>query len=146
MSEVRFRLGEVAARAGVTRDTVRFYERSGLLEAPVRATGRHRTYGFDTIERVRFVRQLQTCGLTIGDIRELLVLMRQDGGAVSKRLLQILTRRAAFIDQRVAQLQRCLDRLSEAIRLSGRPKATLSTVMQSLPAQKTATPFRFGRA
>lgn len=75
----RLRIGEIAARCGVTRDTVRFYERAGLLGPATRTASGHRVYDLEAITRVRFVRQLQCCGLTIGDIRQLIRLDQSDG-------------------------------------------------------------------
>jgi DNA-binding transcriptional MerR regulator len=140
MASVRFRLSEVAARAGVTRDTIRYYERSGLLELPARTVGR-RSYGLDTVERVRLVRQLQTCGLTIGDIRAVL----RGGDVVSRRTKAILRARAEFIGRRLAEMTKCHERLQEAIRLCGDNGASLSAAVRSLPPHDSLAPFRFGR-
>ena len=92
----RLRIGDVATRSGVTRDAIRFYERAGLLEQPGRTKSRHRIYDATILERIRLVRQLQNCGLTIGDIKEILFLQDADRPVASKRLTEILRKRLGF--------------------------------------------------
>ena len=53
------RIGEIAKRAGVTVDTVRFYERVGVLPAPARTESGYRDYEPDTVERIQLTRELQ---------------------------------------------------------------------------------------
>src|SRR5258708_38101866 len=66
------RIGELAERAGVSRDTVRFYERKGLLPRPRRTASQYRVYDEETAARLHFIRRGQEIGLTLEDIRELL--------------------------------------------------------------------------
>jgi len=66
------KIGELAARYGVSRDTVRFYERPGLLRTPRRTAARHRRYDREPVVRLRFIRGAQRLGLTLDDIRQLL--------------------------------------------------------------------------
>src|SRR5260370_24352878 len=65
------RIGELAERAGVSRDTVRFYERKGLLPRPRRIAAQYRVYDEETAARLHFIPG-QEIGLTLDDIRELL--------------------------------------------------------------------------
>src|SRR4051812_19504643 len=71
MDDATLKIGELATRCGVSPDTIRFYEREKLLPSPRRTASRYRVYGRDDQERVRFIRQAQTIGLTLHDIREL---------------------------------------------------------------------------
>ena len=61
------KIGEIAAEAGVTVDTVRFYERVGVLPAPARTGSGYRDYQRDTIERIKLTRELQAIGFTLTD-------------------------------------------------------------------------------
>lgn len=70
--------GALAARTGCNIETVRYYERIGLLPPPPRSTGGHRLYGPDLVKRLGFVRKSRGLGFTIEEIRELLRLV--DGG------------------------------------------------------------------
>ena len=66
------RIGALASQAGVTIDTVRFYERKGLLHAPPRGPSGYRDYAASAVQRVRFAKKLQLLGLSLEEIIELL--------------------------------------------------------------------------
>jgi DNA-binding transcriptional MerR regulator len=139
------RIGEIAARCGVTRDAIRFYERAGLLNAPGRTPSRHRLYDATAVEQVRFVRQLQTCGLTIGDIHELVGLSRTDDSAASRRLMEILRFRLEFIERRITHLERCRQSLTDAMQRCARARSRGYQALKSLPTGDSPPPFSFGR-
>ena len=65
-------IGELAEQNGMTRDTLRYYERRGLLVKPPRSPGGFRLYPPDTLDRLQFVRHAQGVGLTLDDIGTLL--------------------------------------------------------------------------
>ena len=67
-------IGELAERAGVNVQTVRYYERRGLLAKPRRTDSGYRTYTDVTLDRLRFIRRAQELGFTLSEIGELLVL------------------------------------------------------------------------
>jgi len=67
-------IGQVAKRTGVSVETVRFYERRGLIPEPARSAAGYRQYPPDTPRRVRFIQRAKAVGFTLGDIRELLEL------------------------------------------------------------------------
>jgi DNA-binding transcriptional MerR regulator len=138
-------IGEIAQFAGVTRDTIRYFERTGLLDPPRRDLNRHRVYEPAIAERVRLIRQLQNCGLTIGDIREVLRLARRDGGDTPHGVLAILQARLDFITDRLTHLRHCRDRLKEAIRLCAGTRSGVYSALSRLPASALDPPFRFGR-
>jgi Hg(II)-responsive transcriptional regulator len=66
------RIGEVAARAGVNIQTLRFYERRGLLEEPARRPSGYRAYPPETVRVVRFIKHAQELGFTLREVEELL--------------------------------------------------------------------------
>ena len=65
-------VAQVAARVGVRPDTIRYYERAGLLPPAPRTAGAHRRYGEDTVDRLRFIQDAQRLGLRLRDIATLL--------------------------------------------------------------------------
>jgi MerR family mercuric resistance operon transcriptional regulator len=67
--------GALAARTGCNIETIRYYERVGLLPPPPRSAGGHRLYGEDLVRRLNFVRRSRDLGLSIEEIRELLRLV-----------------------------------------------------------------------
>jgi DNA-binding transcriptional MerR regulator len=73
------RIGELASRAAMTVDAIRFYEKRGLLPRAQRSAGHFRLYGPRGLERVRFIRQMQALGFSLREIRELVELRSQDG-------------------------------------------------------------------
>ena len=109
-SQPTFTIGAVAKRAGVAIDTIRYYEREGLLPEPTRRPSGYRSYGEGTVERLRFIRRAKT----LEEIRGLLALSadRQRGvGAVKRRAQQ----RLADIEARIAELERVRAGLAELI-------------------------------
>ena len=107
-------IGAVARRVGVAIDTIRYYEREGLLPEPLRRASGYRSYGEGTITQLRFIRRAKDLGFTLDEIRELLALSadRQRGVKAVKRRAE---KRLAAIDQRIAELQRVRDGLAELV-------------------------------
>jgi MerR family copper efflux transcriptional regulator len=107
-------IGAVAKRVGVAIDTIRYYEREGLLPEPQRRASGYRSYGEGTVVQLRFIRRAKHLGFTLEEIRELLALSadRQRGvKAVKKRAQQ----RLAAIEQRILELQRVRDGLAQLV-------------------------------
>lgn len=67
-------IGQIADAAGVGVETVRFYERKGLIEQPPRRSARHRRFSLETVARIRFIRGAQNLGFSLKEIAELLAL------------------------------------------------------------------------
>ena len=86
-----YRIGELAQRAGVTARTIRYYEELGILSAPRRPQARHRRYSQKDLLHLQRVQQLKGYGLTLGEIREIFDLSRQDPSGEKSRL-RLLTR------------------------------------------------------
>ena len=107
-------IGAVARRVGVAIDTIRYYEREGLLPEPLRRASGYRSYGEGTITQLRFIRRAKDLGFTLDEIRELLALSadRQRGVKAVKRRAE---KRLAAIDQRITELQRVRDGLAELV-------------------------------
>jgi MerR family mercuric resistance operon transcriptional regulator len=69
--EQTLRIGEVAQQTGMTVEALRYYERKGLLPHPPRSAGGLRRYRSDVLDRVRFIKQAQTLGLSLKEIQQL---------------------------------------------------------------------------
>jgi len=89
------RRGELARRSGCHIETVRFYEKQGLLPAPPRTGGGHRDYGPDHLRRLVFVRRARELGFTLDQIRGLLALV--DGGTLT--CAEVRARTIAHVDE-----------------------------------------------
>jgi MerR family transcriptional regulator, mercuric resistance operon regulatory protein len=100
-------IGGFAAAGGVGVETVRFYQRRGLLRTPAREGGiRH--YGGEDVRRLRFIRQAQAAGFTLEEIRELLEL---DAGEDRGRARELAKARIEALDAKIADLRRARDAL-----------------------------------
>ncbi|SFO17129.1 DNA-binding transcriptional regulator, MerR family [Geodermatophilus obscurus] len=97
------RVAELAAAVGVAPDTVRYYERTGLLHPPSRTPAGYRTYGDDAVERLRFIQGAQRLGLRLADIRALLA-VRDTGTCPCEPAEDLLRRRLAEVDAEIARL------------------------------------------
>lgn len=80
MDRETLRTGEVAARAGVNVQTLRYYERRGLIPEPERRSSGYREYPSDAVQLIRFIKRSQELGFTLTEIEELLR-MQNDQGA-----------------------------------------------------------------
>ena len=99
------KIGEVAARADVSVDTVRFYERRGVLPAPARRPSGYREYDESTVERIRSARELQQLGFTLDEVVDALR-AHDSGGVTCASELWRLETAMDRIDQRIAELRR----------------------------------------
>lgn len=98
------KIGQVADASGVSVDTVRYYERRGVLPSPERTASGYRTYTPATVERIRMARRLQELGLTLDEVVDALhATDRGDATCSSQRwrLEAVMAR----IDARIAELQ-----------------------------------------
>jgi MerR family mercuric resistance operon transcriptional regulator len=95
-------IGKLAAAGGVGVETVRFYQRRGLLEQPTRESGVRR-YGSEDLRRLKFIRQAQTAGFTLEEIKELLEL---DAGEDRPRARELAKARLKALDAKIADLRR----------------------------------------
>lgn len=100
-----FRIGEVARRSGMTVEALRYYERMGLLPRPPRSAGGLRRYPADVLQRLRFIRQAQTLGLTLKEIQQWLGLAGRSRRGACVRVRDMLARQVADIDRRLAELR-----------------------------------------
>jgi MerR family transcriptional regulator, mercuric resistance operon regulatory protein len=96
-------VGQLASQAGVRSDTVRYYEREGLLPAPRRTGGEHRRYGAADVDRLLFIRGAQRLGLRLAEIRDLLA-VRETGACPCEPAASFLRRHVAEIDREMARL------------------------------------------
>jgi DNA-binding transcriptional MerR regulator len=109
------RVSELAALAGVSADTVRYYEKEGLLPEPLRSPSGYRQFEEDLAERLRFIKGAQSFGLRLADIRELLEI-HDKGACPCGHTRVLLERRMNEIDaevRRLRSLKRDLAELAE---------------------------------
>lgn len=98
-----FSIGQLARRAGVAIDTVRYYERNRMLAPAGRLASGYRRYGDAELKRLQFIRRAKVLGFSLADIRELLSLSDERSVAKIKRAAET---KLADVEQRLAELQR----------------------------------------
>jgi len=110
-------ISRIASEVGVRPDTIRYYERVGLLPVPDRSPNGYRSYKEADIERLRFIRGAQRLGLQLRDIRELLII-RDKGVCPCGHTGTLVNKRLAELDAQIANLKKLrgeMARLSETL-------------------------------
>lgn len=107
------KIGAVARQAGVSVDTVRFYERVGVLPVPARTESGYRDYEPGTVERIRLTRALQAIGFTLADAVDALV-AHDTGNATCESERWRLDAALARVDAKLAELNALRGRIVEA--------------------------------
>lgn len=129
------KVGEVAKQAGVNLQTVRYYERRGLLPRPPRTGSNYRAYPEDAVRRVQFIKRAQELGFTLQEINELLSLRAapQTRCADVRRRAQTKLR---DIDDRVRTLQAMRKALTKLIgECSGKGPVTQCPILEALDSE-----------
>ena len=108
------RVGEVAERAGVNVETLRYYERRGLLPAPERTPSGHRRYDEETVRFLRAIKEAQAVGFTLAEIAEYLRAARRSGSP-SEALRVRMAAKIDEIDARIAALRRMREELARVV-------------------------------
>lgn len=99
------RIGETARLAGVGVETIRFYQRRGLIEQPPKPrSGGFRAYPDETVERIRFIRRSQGLGFSLGEIGELLSL-RTDPATDCADVRELASSKLAEVEEKIAGLE-----------------------------------------
>ncbi|MBX3710422.1 MAG: helix-turn-helix domain-containing protein [Lysobacter sp.] len=124
-------IGQLANATATKAETIRYYERIGLLLAPPRSAGNYRTYGPLDVQRLGFVRRARELGFSIEQIRELLSLgvdAEQDCGDIDQLTRAHVTR----IEEKIADLQRLKDELFAMLRACPGGTVAQCQILQSL--------------
>ena len=108
-------IGDVSQRTGCNIETIRYYERIGLLPSPDRH-GRYRRYGPPDVKRLVFVRRARELGFTLDEVRVLLKLSETGGTSACTEVREISTAHLADVRQRIADLRAMERVLSSVIR------------------------------
>jgi Hg(II)-responsive transcriptional regulator len=102
--ENKLTVGKVAKAAGVGVETLRFYEREGVLDPPARTASGYRIYDAHTIDRIRFIHRAQGLGFTLREIRELIAL-DSDPDAECDELRAHAVHKVELIERKIADLE-----------------------------------------
>ena len=130
------KIGQVAERGAVNLQTIRYYEREGLLPAPPRLQSGYRIFPEDTVRRVRFIKRAQDLGFTLAEIKELLAL-RIDHKRNSAQVRTLAQTKIADIEEKIHTLEkmkRVLGDLTE--RCSGCGPSDECPILESIDSEE----------
>ncbi len=133
-------IGQVARRAGVGVETVRFYERAGLLEEPPRRASGYRQYSEQEVRRLHFIKRAQKLGFSLKEITELLRL-RVDGQTSCEEVKLRTEAKIAEVERKVIELQRMRQALLQVAALcTGQGPASACPMLDALEQQEMLDP------
>ncbi len=130
------RIGDLAQRAGTSRDTLRYYERIGLLPRPPRTPAGYRLYDASLAERVAFIKKAQALGLALDEIREVLRIAA-DGTPPCEHVRAAFQRRLRDVDARIGELTSLRATLRRALARSRRLPLVASCICGIVESETT---------
>jgi len=129
-------IGQVAKQTGVTVETIRFYEKQGLIATPLRSDAGYRQYPSETVKRVRFIQHAKEVGFTLKDIGELLALRREPGSSCTDIKLRA-TQKIEDVDKKIQELKRIREALARMVmKCSGRGPLSACPILEELEFDK----------
>ncbi len=130
-------IGQVARRSGVGVETVRYYEREGLLEEPPRRASGYRQYSEEVVKRLHFIKRAQKLGFSLKEITELL-LLRVDTQNACEDVRQRADAKIAEVERKLIELQRMRQALIQVASLcTGKGPDSRCPVLDALDQQET---------
>ena len=131
-------IGTVAQQADVNIETLRYYERKGIVSKPPRTSSNYRLYSEETVRRVRFVKRAQELGFSLKEIKELLAL-RASRGAKCDDVRQQALNKIDEIDEKIQTLEAMKDVLRKLVKECASTRAPVSDcpILESLDSNGT---------
>ena len=131
-----FSIGQIARRSGAAVETIRYYEREGLLEQPARSPSGYRRYPPEVVTRLCFIRQAKELGFSLREIKELLSL-RVEAGRSCRDVKARAEHKIADVNQRIAALKRMKNALGKlAASCSGRGPTSECPILDALETRE----------
>lgn len=128
-------IGEAAEQAGVNVQTLRYYERRGLLPRPPRRTSGYREFPDDAVRVVRFIKRAQDLGFSLDEVEELLRLRRQSGRNRA-RIRSVAEQKIDQIDRKIAELERMKHALRSLVQACHEGSTLECPIIEALDRQE----------
>jgi MerR family transcriptional regulator, copper efflux regulator len=127
------RIGELAKRSGFSRDTIRFYEKMGLIRLAGKDRDRYqfKDYPETVLRRLIAIRRIKDYGFTLQETLRMLVLF-EEGVLEPERGLRFIKRKIDGIDQKISEMTRVRDRLQEAVNGQNSGNCPLGTILEEI--------------
>jgi MerR family mercuric resistance operon transcriptional regulator len=109
-------IGELAQKTGCNIETIRYYERIGLLPSPPRSAGRYRVYEIPDVRRLAFIRRARELGFTLDEVRTLLALAASDGDRTCAQVREVAACHLTEVRDKIADLRAMERVLADAVR------------------------------
>jgi MerR family mercuric resistance operon transcriptional regulator len=132
MSEAKVTIGHIAQAAGVHVETVRYYQRRGLVSLPPKRTRGFRYYTPETASRVRFIKRAQALGMSLKEVQRLLKLDAK-GACTENRSLAVA--KLALVEKKLVDLARLRDVLQGLVAACDQPHGTSCPIIEQLESE-----------
>ena len=129
MSAEKITIGHIARAAGVHIETVRYYQRRGLVGLPAKRARGFRYYAPEIASRVRFIKRAQALGLSLNDVQRLLTLEKK-GACQETRSLAAT--KLALVEEKLSELAKLRDALHVLVRACDKPHGTRCPIIEQL--------------
>jgi MerR family mercuric resistance operon transcriptional regulator len=140
MTEAKFTIGYIARAAGVHIETVRYYQRRGLVDLPTKRPRGFRYYAPETANRVRFIKRAQALGMSLMEVQHLL---RLDAKGACSETRSLAARKLASIEQRLLDLATLRDALRGLVAACDRPHGATCPIIELLEVSpRTSVPLK----
>lgn len=129
------KIGQIAAATGTKVETVRYYEREGMMPQPVRSAGNYRTYGLPDLQRLQFIRGARALGFSLDQVRDLLTLA-DDRGQPCEVVDDIARGHLKHIDRKLADLRALRRELAKLIDGCGQGRIAECRILEALSVRE----------
>ena len=134
MTEAKLTIGHIAQAAGVNVETVRYYQRRGLVSLPPKRTRGFRYYTPETAGRVRFIKRAQALGMSLKEVQRLI---RIDAKGACKETRALAVAKLALVESKLAELTRLRDVLRGLVVTCDQPHGASCPIIERLEADLT---------
>jgi len=132
MTEAKLTIGHIAHAAGVNVETVRYYQRRGLVSLPPKRTRGFRYYTPETASRVRFIKRAQALGMSLKEVQRLLKL---DAKGACKENRSLAVAKLALVESKLVDLARLRDVLRSLVAACDQPHGTSCPIIEQLESE-----------
>jgi MerR family mercuric resistance operon transcriptional regulator len=132
MTEAKVTIGHIARAAGVNIETVRYYQRRGLVSLPPKRTRGFRYYTPETASRVRFIKRAQALGMSLKEVQRLMKLDAK-GACIENRSLAVT--KLALVEKKLLELSRLRDVLKGLVEACDQPHGTICPIVEQLESE-----------
>jgi DNA-binding transcriptional MerR regulator len=145
-----WQIGQLAKAAGVSTDTLRHYERKGVLPKPSRSANGYRGYAPEALDRVRLVRRALAVGFTLDELSEVLR-VRDHGGAPCRRVRELATAKLSSVEEQLADMSALREELRSTLkdwdaRLARSTPGAPAGLLEALASSEHHKPLRSAKA